>query len=791
MPCRYRHATAAFVSTALGLCSPAVLGQERASEPPQNGNSEQDADDQRPKSSGAALMEEMVVTTTRREVSSQDVGVSVAAFSQEQLSALGINTGGDLTEITPNFDVVRSYAAKGFNNQLTIRGVGQPDFGDNTEATVTSYVDEFYLIGAGTADFLLHHLDRAEVARGPQGTVQGRNSTAGSVNFFTHLPEFEFSSGLRATYGRFDLVEVSGHVNVPITDRWAIRVSGALEENDNYIVNINPDRLFDGQGESEFHTVRVSSLFEPTDRLRFLLKFELGDMGPAAAQIEQSLQVGVNPAGTETIRVDTDIFGNNEENIGAGSPDVVNIDGPNSIAHEILHGYGRVDWDLTDNMTWTVLGGYLDSDKQAVEDCDDSLLPICLFSNLATSEHWLVESRLDYRMDRFRVIFGANYMEQFIDSTAVTPIFFDVPTSEAAGFGGALLAQFFNDQQDLDSWAVFGQAEFDITPQLTLIGGVRFTQDEKVFDAEFALGPVPTDTQIPRTIEDFLTIRDLILAGDPSFTIFNTETVGDLATLEDNVINATLQLDWRPTDNQLYYAAYRRGVKSGGFITGNVGVGFPAEQRPYDEETNNAYEIGAKTDWMDGRLRVNGAAFFYDYNDLQNTGFIGLTNVITNNDTIVYGGELEVWMFPVEGLSIIAGLGFTESDVEDIANAQGVVEDRTLPLSPRWSGNATVRYERPLLGGYGFVQGSFRGQTERFRDSLNNPSIILEGFDVWDGRIGYASEDGDWGVEFFLENIFDSRHAITRFDLSALGNTGEVAFNPPRWWGISLFYNFR
>ena len=124
---------------------------------------------------------DIVVTANRREQNLQDVGISIAAFTGEQLDDLQVTNAGDVAALTPNVEIVRSYASPGFNTQITIRGVGQPDFQDTTEAVVTSYVDEFYMVGAGQADFLAFDVARVEVARGPQGTVQGRNSTAGCV----------------------------------------------------------------------------------------------------------------------------------------------------------------------------------------------------------------------------------------------------------------------------------------------------------------------------------------------------------------------------------------------------------------------------------------------------------------------------------------------------------------------------------------------------------------------------------------------------------------------------------
>ena len=207
-----------------------------------------------------AGLEEIVVTANRREQNLQDVGTSIAAFTADQIQDLKVVTAADISAITPNVDVVRSYAGPGFNTQITIRGVGQPDFSDETEATVTSYVDEFYMVGAGQADFLLFDLERVEVARGPQGTVQGRNSTAGSLNYYTAAPKLgEFSGSASLSIGEHRLVRTNGFLNVPLGSTAAMRASVATDYNQGYVKNINPQALWSKGGTSDFVAGRLSS----------------------------------------------------------------------------------------------------------------------------------------------------------------------------------------------------------------------------------------------------------------------------------------------------------------------------------------------------------------------------------------------------------------------------------------------------------------------------------------------------------------------------------------------------
>lgn len=753
----------------------------------------QDADSEAAARSRGSVTDTIVVTATKREENAQDVGIALTAFSGEQMDTLGIRNAAEIEQITPNMSLDRPYGAKGFNTQITIRGIGQPDFGDNTESTVTSYVDGFYLISQGTSDFLLHDIQRVEVARGPQGTVQGRNSTAGSINYYTNKPGDEFDAGARISGGRFNYIDADAFVNIPLNETLALRISGAHQSNDGYIKNINPNRLFDAAGESEFNAARAAIRYQPNDRLTIDFRGDWGQMGPAAAQPEQSLQIGLSLDGTQTVIAPTDALGFSEANVGAADKSVINEGGPNFISNRITHFGGEINYEASENLDLVLLGGYMKSHKTSGEDCDDNVREWCLFSNDAYQSNWMVEARADFSSsnDRIRGIVGFNYLSQNIDSTAVTPLFWDAQTSNLIGLGGDLLTFIFNDQQDLTSWAAFSQWEFDLTDQLTFIGGLRYTQDRKVFDAFFAQAVLAAPLPIPRTIDDFLALGDQVRAQSTPAgqTIFNRATVGDLAVIDDGVINANAQINWTPIDDVLVYAAYRRGVKSGGFITGNVGPGYPAATRPYGAETNNAYEVGLKSRVMGGNALLNGAVFYYDYNDLQANSLIGITNAITNNDTTVYGGEVELAASPIEGLDLSIAAGYVHSKVQDVTNAQGITADRELPLAPKYTFNATLKYETPApfgIDGSVWAQGNVRTQGARWRDALNNPSVQLEAFTIANAQVGYRFPSENVAVYAWMRNAFNSRHEVTTVDLISLGGTGEVAYEAPQWWGVTL-----
>lgn len=745
----------------------------------------------------SAGSDDIIVTANRKAERLQDVGISITAVTGEQLVERGINNAGDIGATTPNFQMIRSYATPGFNTQITIRGIGQPNFEDSTESTSPTYVDEFYMIGAGQADFGLYDLARTEVARGPQGTVQGRNSTAGSVNFYTNRPNFDrTSASVSVSAGEHSLFRATGHLNVPVNDILALRGAFSVDRNDGYTTNINPNRLYEHGGKNKFFAGRLQLAFEPTDRFSLNLKAEYGKVGPTAAGNERALFTAPGP-GVGTVEVPQDAYGNTQVNMGTDRDiDFVNADGAMQAQNRVYHLLANMNYEVTDNFALVATGGILNMKKYSIEDCDHTPDPICLFSNEGRSKHQMVELRGLYTTGGTSVTLGASYLHQNLFVRSVTPLFFNAETTpfrDGNGDPAGLYTQSFRDGQKLKSYAFFGQIEQELNDQLKLIVGARYTHDKKVLDSlnQVSFG-VPLSFAIPTTLAEFNAIGDYAFANPDVTTSLNARDDGDLAIFRKGLVSANVQLNYQPNSDLLLYAAYRRGTKSGGFITGNTS-GVSSDLRKYKQETNNAYEVGFKSTVLDGAARINGALFYYDYKDMQNTSFIGLTNVVTNNDAIIYGGELEVTTSPFEGLEFSGGIGLIHTKVKDITNPTGTVTfigDVKLPMAPSFTANAMARYNFDVAGGRGFVQLDGNTRTKMFRDSLNNASTLIPGNTEVNARIGFGDLDDSWNFSLWVKNLFDSRRPVNKFDLSGTGNSGEIVYQTPRWIGATMTLNF-
>ena len=741
-------------------------------------------------------LEEIVVTANRREQNLQDVGTSIAAFTGDALKEQSVITAADITNITPNIDVVRSYSGPGFNTQISIRGVGQPDFSDTTEATATTYVDEFYMIGAGQADFLTFDLARVEVARGPQGTVQGRNSTAGSLNYYTNAPSLKQTAGeASVSYGDYHLMRSNAFLNIVASDTVAFRASISTDRNQGYIRNINPTAQFHKGGNSDFFGVRLQMLYQPSADFKLLIKTEYGQSGPIASN-EQEYTTGTRAGQVGTFPAPADAFGQSAEALGQARPGTVNTPFGNEQNASMRHVLARADWNLGGGWSLVGLAGYLRSNKDEIETCDHTPLPICLFSNKAESRHSTVEFRTLFDGGTWRLTMGANYLKQDIDSRSATPLFFS-PALTAAVFGAGatgMYTQTFHDQQDLKSYAAFGQAEFDLANNLTLIAGLRYTHDTKEYDGfdAFSLN-IPLNTPIPLNVDQFLALGALA-AADPAavVTTINMRSNGDLARFAKGMVNGNLQLNYKMSPDTLLYGAIRRGVKGGGFISGNA-AGTPAALRKYNDETNLAYEFGFKKTMRDIRTRINASVFYYDYKGMQNLTLIGITNVIANKDSTLYGGEVEMTSGITDAFEVSAGVGAVKTKVKGIYNPTGAVAatlDNEAPLAPKLTANVQARYTWHMTGAEVFAQVSGKYKDGFWRDSLNNISTRMPSSNSIDALFNYAPEDSHWHAAVWVNNVFNQRPAINKFDLSAVGGTGEIVYQSPRWYGVTLAAKF-
>jgi iron complex outermembrane receptor protein len=274
--------------------------------------------------------------------------------------------------------------------------------------------------------------------------------------------------------------------------------------------------------------------------------------------------------------------------------------------------------------------------------------------------------------------------------------------------------------------------------------------------------------------------------------------VGDLAKLDDDAMNGRLGLDWKVTDDVLIYGAVARGTKSAGFNVGFLDETFTFASNtpatiPFGAEKLTSYEAGFKSTWSGGRIRLNGAVFYYDYEDFQTFRFELLNQIIFNTSAKVKGAELELQSTPAEGWHLALGLSVLDAKADDIPTPgpSPVLRTRDMVAAPRFSGSALLRYEWPALGGRFGLQATASIVDHLYYDIQNVPVSFENGYTIANLRASYRPASERWELAAFVDNVTDEAYLSYTFDFTGLFGFNQQAYGKPRWAGISFRYNFQ
>lgn len=744
----------------------------------------------------AAELEEIIVTAQKREQSVQDVGIAINAFTGDELASLNITNTSDIASQSPGVEQRRHFVSRGMLTNFFMRGVGSTDFNDGTESAVTVYVDDFYLMSASTVDFGLMDIERAEVIKGPQGTLFGRNATGGAIQFVTNKPQFdEFSGFVEAGFGTDEIMQLQGNLNIPVNDTFAIRLAGSIDDHDHYVENINS--VGSDAVDQNFYAFRASARFKPSEAFDATYKVEVGKVDGNLGADQAIVSLGGQPDGDVILDPDnTNAYGYNPDVTGESDPDKIDSEGFNSGFNDVMHHLLRIESDVSESIMFTSITGYLDQDYAIYEDCDGTPSIICNYEAFFQSQHFTQELRLNGTSGRTHWTVGLFYLDQDASGGLQAPLYFTIdgnedPSGQTAGLG------FYADYDiDVRSMAAFGQLEFAVTDTVTLIGGLRWSNDQKTFEQTYPVYNILTDNDIlPFTRErDFElsshTVTSLLLSND-----FTKETAGNLTETDDDLISGTLQANWQPSDTSLYYLSYRRGVKAAGFNNGSVpAFDITVEQYPFDEETLDAYELGAKLTFANNTIRFNAAAFYYDYQDYQATTFPeSATGGIlqTNRDATIQGAEFEFFATPIDNLDISLGLALLDTTVKDVSRGAGLpFVDREMGEAPDTSVNGLVRYSWSWLGGTMSAQASAVYTSERYTDALNLSVGVLESNTIVDAQLGYESDDQKWSVLLWGRNLTDERVLVGALATLTGQGIGQAQWNEKPTAGVKVGYRF-
>ena len=744
----------------------------------------------------SAALGEIVVTAQRREENLQDVPLSVTAVSGDQLGA--ITAGGvDIRGISGRVPslLVESSFGRTFP-RFYIRGLGNTDFDFNASQPVSLIYDDVVLENPILKGFPIFDMERVEVLRGPQGTLFGRNTTAGIVKFDSVKPSDVAGGYGKISYGRFNAMNLEGGFGGPLSEKISVRVSGLYQRQDNYVDNVIPSKTTKNAFEGyEEYAARVQFLIKPSDDFDILLTGQLRSLDGTARLFRANLftrgQEGLN-ANFDRYRVSVD--GKNEQR----------VDTQNMTAR-MTYDAGAVSF-ISVTSYWT-------GDATSVGDVDGgfgaNFLPRNLYGpgeipftaetrdSVPTLKQFTQEFRVASNNDGpLSYQAGVFYFNENLDIVSENYSTMGDPNNAVDGVN-IIVSQ----AQKSKAYGLFGSATYQLTDQLSVTGGLRYNDDTRDFVAVRS-----KDTQFPGFLQNPLgTVR---------------------RDVSDNNLTWDLSGTYAATDDVNLYARVARGYRAPS-IQGRI-LFPPATSTPLESgvtvgksETITSYESGIKSTLLDGRARFNVNGFYYELKDAQLTAVGGGVNAnrLINADMVRgYGFEADIEFKPVPQLLLTAGLSYNNTSIQDTGLTTAAcgatrvdtfpnvslctpldpiviaaapfsaaivnIDGNSLPQSPKWIANWTARYGVPVGDGevYAFTDWAYRSKINFFLYE----SVEFQDKRMLEGglRVGYKTDAYD--VSAFVRNITKDTSAVGGIDFNNL--TGFV--NEPRVWGVEAAFKF-
>ncbi|WP_417594644.1 TonB-dependent receptor [Parasphingorhabdus sp.] len=698
----------------------------------------------------------IVVTAQKKEQSSQDVGIAMTAFDSELIQNLGFEDSVDVAALSPSVQINYANGLSSFS--FNVRGVTQTDFSDHQEAPVAVYVDDVYVSQMAGVGFQLFDAERVEVLRGPQGTLFGRNATGGLLHFITKKPSEELSGYAQVSYGSFDQASVEGAIGGALAEGLSARASLRYEQNDGYIENLSgPDG-----NEQNSYSGRLQFLAQLGDNADLLINFRGAQNNVDTPQYWKNAAANVGPTGVGVF-TNGDVSGD----VHQGS---WNLTGGYRI--RTLGTSATLTMDIGD-IDVTAITDYNDLEKTYLSDADEgantSLLHFGGDNHVTQFSQEIrvgssVSSNIDWVVGGYFLDIDGEYKSTFV-----------APFTVAAVVSPAFNAIYNEFETDTQSWALFGQADLKITPQLTLTAGLRWTKEEKKHFFSNNAVNVP-DVLDPLTVP---------LDGLLPIGAFNPTLNGEDALIDDDFWSAKAALTWKPTDDMMYYASWNRGVKAGSF---NAPVfTLPASEMKFANEVLDAYELGFKASFFDNKLRLNGAVFYYDYGNIQAYQLEGFTQILRNKDGNTKGAEIEIAASPSNNLDFLLGVSYLDAVINDVSAGLSTINARP-QMTPKWNVSGLARYQWDAFGGTMSAVGDFVYLDDHYFDIANSDVVKQKGYLVGNLRLSYRTLDERWELSAFVDNIGDKSYATWAYDIAAFAGVIEKTYAKPRWWGVSLRY---
>lgn len=720
----------------------------------------------------ASAVEDIIVTARRTSESAQKTPLALTAFSGETLERVGAQQVTDLQGSVPNLNLVQGRGSSNSTN-IYIRGVGQPDSLQTFDPAVGVYVDDVYYSRIRGTQFDLLDLERIEVLRGPQGTLYGKNTIGGAMKLVSRRPGQDFRARGSVAYGDYDLFEVQGAVSGPVTDQLALGLSVLHSQRGGYVTDPATGAEYNDKNSN---AVRASLAWDPAANFRvdFNLDYAKDDAGLTVGQAQNSL---------------TNLIGLPAYSVPSPTPEYnfrtrTTPGLPNETRLETWGSALRMTWDLSDRLSLKSITSYRELNTDDYIDFDATELEIADALVAVDQKQTSQEFQLTYTGDRLNAVGGIYYLKEEVGSHQES--YNDDLTADLIvpplWNGDYTFTRFIDDDLETTSKAIFGNVSYGVTEALRLSAGVRYTEEEKAYD------------------------RFTYVTSSSPFLESSYPFAPPKGTWDDTSI--MVSADYQLNDDVMLYGRYAQGFKSGGF---NGRANSATEATAYDPETADTFEIGAKSTFMDRRLRLNAAAFMTKYENFQArvsgmendpvTGVpVGVLSVINAGELDIKGFELEGVLVPTPGLTLDAQVGYLDAEYGEFNDARftsfgGSRAFQDPAFSPKWTLRMGGQYEWALADGSGVTLGAsarFRSRMALAVDNtLANSDVPLESMyqdDYWlyDARVVWNDSTDRYSIGLYGQNLSDEVYKTDAQEFSSIGNIRTAYYGAPRTWMIKV-----
>jgi len=735
-----------------------------------------------------AAIEEVVVTARRVIESAQDVPVSLTAVSSEAIKGLAATDISNIQKVAPGiFFQAANGNPSGF--WVAIRGQVQGDVLLSQDASVGFYTDGVYIPRTTGLKSAFVDIDRVEVLRGPQGTLYGRNTTGGAVATYTRQPTNELGGYARVRLGDYKDQDFLGVVNIPLPG-----LGGGLR-----LVGNKDDRKgfgHDGLGNqlSDNHTeyLRASLLLKPTEELTVSVTGDmtwirngdnitkLGGLLPANAPanilgvpggfatLEALFELGLNPAAPSSFA--TTLAAINARNTRPGGYD----------NNQLIRGYDRnrvggvgatMTYEINDNLTLKSISGYRYLRSDRVSGYDGTGF-VWLNSNIKQhDDFYSQEVQLLGNYDRLNWVAGGYYSREkgneFSSANAIPLL---NPNNPSISSDGDVVNK---------NLSAYGQANYELTPSLTLTGGLRYTHENR--------------SMVSHNRDQFTCLATGAPLAAPLFSDAARNACSRSFSNKFNNVSWLGSVDYKISPDVLVYAKISRGFVSGGQ---NVRGSFaqPLSYEPFQPEKATQYEVGEKADLFDRRVRLNTSIFYTDYQDIQRLITLpgGVTQAVTNAASgKIYGGEVEGQVVVLEGLRLNGSAAYTKGKYDRFVDLTGDRTDEPFPF-PKWTYSIGATYAVPTELGEARANVNWRWQSKVALQpfAFSRDQITQKGYGLLDARVALDVKAINAELAVYGRNLTNKYYRKSAIALDTQLGFNSIFIGDPKTYGVELTWRF-